>query len=770
MISDRSQLEYNHFELLKIQNELEKEQAKSLSNQEQLNQRQSQLLEVQRQIGRSHDNENGGKTNKRSFWKMQEVFNKVKDLIDKTLVSLSQEGLRATLVKIKNKLIKTLGGKNLVNPNREILNYSQIETPKEIKLEISDRPVVSLIIPVYNKFTYTFNCLNSLKNRLNKSINFEIIIVDDASNDETEESLKKIAGIRVVRNQGNQGFIRSCNNGAAIAKGKFLCFLNNDTQILPGWLENLLLVIEKDKSVGAVGSKLIYPDGRLQEAGGVIWQDGSGWNYGRLDSPDEPEYNYLREVDYCSGASLLVRADLFQQLGGFSETYVPAYYEDTDLCFALRKLGYKVLYQPLSKVIHYEGISSGTSVTSGVKKYQEINKGKFQLKWQNELKQHLTPVAEQVELASRRLKKKPTILVIDSYVPLYDRESGSCRLFNLLKILLNIGYSIVFLPDNGFPQEPYTAELQGMGIEVLYCTSKQPDLEKQILKRLNFIELAWVCRPELCAKYLELIRANSNIPVIYDTIDLHFLRLKRQQEFLPQTSQDNSWQTYQELETKLARDTDATVVVTDVEKKTLNNLDIDNVWVIPNIHNSVANCHKTFAERSDLLFIGGYNHVPNVDAVVWLCREIMPIIWQSQPDMKVTLLGSNPPQEVKTLESDRVRVTGYVKDVEPYFLNSRVFVAPLRFGAGMKGKIGHSMSYGLPTVTTSIGAEGMGLTHGYDVMIAEDPESLANCVMELYDNDRLWNRISDNALETVRLYSPENIEEQLTNLVENLVK
>lgn len=699
---------------------------------------------------------------------------KIKQLTKKFLFVSSEEGLIIALWRTQRKLIKkiikSLTGKEIFQPELEVVKNSYLENPQPIHINSSQFPIVTIIIPVYNKFLYTFNCLNSLSKKLEDFLNFEVIVVDDASTDETEKDLKMISGIRVLRSSENLGFIRSCNYGASQAKGQFLYFLNNDTQILSGCVESLLELIKNNELVGAVGSKLIYPDGRLQEAGGIIWENASGWNYGRFQNPDEPEYNYVREVDYCSAASLLIRTDLFNQLGGFSETFLPAYYEDTDLCFAIRKLGYKVLYQPKSKVIHYEGITSGTSLNSGVKQYQEINCTKFQQKWKEELAKHFPNDPNNVPKGARRLQGKSTILVIDSYVPLYDRESGCVRLLNILKILENLGYSIIFLPDNGFPEEPYTSTLQAMGVEVLYYTPGQPNLEEQLIKRLSLVDVVWLSRPELCEKYLDVIRHYSKVPVIYDTIDLHFLRLKRQQQYLPDAHQNTtwSWETYQKQEIKFAKATEATVVVTEVEKQTLNDLDIDKVWVIPNIHYIFEGQLTVCEQRSDLVFIGSYNHPPNIDAVIWLCQEIMPIIWQSRPDIKVILLGSNMKDEVKALEQARVIVTGYVQDVEPYFLKSRVFVAPLRFGAGMKGKIGHSLSYGLPTVTTKIGAEGMGLTDGYDVMIGDEPELFAQKVLELYDNAELWHYISQNSLRTIQKYSPESIQQQLRQLLASL--
>ncbi len=631
-------------------------------------------------------------------------------------------------------------------------------------------PTISVVIPVFNKWPVTARCLEALL-LCDRDIDIQVVVVDDASTDETPVRLAQLAGIEVVRNGRNLGFVHSSNRGASLAYGTFILFLNNDTEVFDGALAALVARMAADDRIGIVGSKLLYPDGRLQEAGNIIWADATGWNYGRLDRPGKAEYNFARDVDYVSGASLLVRTRLFRQLGGFDERYSPGYYEDADLCFGARALGQRVVYEPASVVLHHEGITSGTDLAVGMKRFQGINRQKFASRWADELsRSHLESNSNNVARAARlRIAAKRTILVIDSYVPLYDCDAGSSRIKRLMDGFTAAGYRVIFYPDNLLATAGYTQALQQGGIEVVYSTDNdERTWQDYFAGALAQADAVWVSRPDLCRKYLPLVRARSQTPILYDTIDLHHLRLRRQAEH-DQTIDEYTWRAVERLELACASAADGTIVVSDYEFAMLAAAGIPNVSIVPTIHDPEPKRTHGFAGTSGILFIGGYAHPPNIDAVRWLVREIMPLVWRALPTTIVTLLGSGPPAAVRELAGERVLVPGYIRDVGPYFETARMFVAPLRYGAGVKGKIGHALGYGVPIVTTSVGAEGFNLLDRRHALVADDAAAFASAMLELFHDAGLWTRLAEAAAEALAPFTSLRVTADAIAAVENVV-
>ncbi len=243
---------------------------------------------------------------------------------------------------------------------------------------------MSIVIPAHVGAQVTEACLRAIASRT-AAPPYEVIVVDDAGDAANRRLWKIVEGARVVVNEQNLGYLRSVNLGASEARGRYIVPLNNDTEVQDGWLQALVERAQSSPDVGVVAPKLLYPDGTLQEAGAIVFQDGSGWNFGRGLDADAGEFNYVRDIDYASGACLLVRADLWSELGGYSERYEPMYYEDADLCFAARERGLRVVYEPAARVVHVEGASAGTDPHSGGKRHQELNRPKFVERWREQL-------------------------------------------------------------------------------------------------------------------------------------------------------------------------------------------------------------------------------------------------------------------------------------------------------------------------------------------------------------------------------------------------
>ncbi|MBA2340485.1 MAG: glycosyltransferase, partial [Pyrinomonadaceae bacterium] len=518
-------------------------------------------------------------------------------------------------------------------------------------------------------------------------------------------------------------------------------------------------------SIGAVGSMLIYPDGRLQEAGGGVWIDGTAFNYGHRQDPEDRKFNYRREVDYCSASSLLVRKDLFERLGGFDARYAPAYYEDTDLCFGIRSLGFKVMYQPMSRVIHYEGITAGTDINAGFKRYQEINRHQFVEKWKETLRhEHLENDPDNVEIVANR-RRGPRILVFDKEMLMPDRDSGSLRMQLILKSLTR-RWRPVFIPLYASNAPKYEKLLGKDGIEVVELADY-----KRLIKEGDVYAVI-LSRAAVADALLPTIRKlDHSIKIIFDTVDVHFLRLEREYELTGNEEYAEEAMLLKKQETHMARLSDQVWCVTEDDKKVLEReAPGANFEIIPNIH-ALHGRGKSFAEREGLLFIGNFNHRPNNDAVHFFMKEILPRLKERIPGVKFHLVGSNMSDEVTKYNSEDVVVMGYVPDVAPLFHSCRVFVSPLRYGGGMKGKIGQAISYGLPVVTTAIGAEGMGLRHNHEALIADETENFIEAVCQAYTDAQLWQRLADNGYRHIQdSYTPRVVEEKIRVAIEQLGK
>lgn len=674
--------------------------------------------------------------------------------------------------------------------NKRRTRYSLDFQKPQVRASVADKsdvdsPRVSIVILCYNKVELTQACLESLS-ATDPQIPFEVIVIDNASQDETPEFLAMLEGdVRVERMEENLGFVRGCNHGASLARGEFVLFLNNDTVLQPGWLEPLVAVMDEDPRCGAVSPMLIYPDGRVNDAGGLVFADGECWRYGMGDGAvDNPKLNSRRAVDYAMGACLLVRKSLWDLIGGFDERYAPAYYEDVDLSFAIRAQGYRVFYEPASRVVHVEGGTGGTDVTSGAKQYQVINRGKFAEKWADELSHRprmdptivenwahrgqggFGPGEDSVSSWNQAIvaqQDSHNVLIIDPLVPMFDRNSGHMRLWHAITQLRAMGNSVTYWAYMPYELNTYQPHLAKIGVPVYgpdprYMSGDELIPQAQPIFTPEFENWAqWQRFDTIIVNFwymaealMPLLRsAWPDATIVIDSVDVHFLREQREAELRNDPALVAKANETKRKELAAYKSADRLIACTPADADLLRTeLPDQDVVVLTNAHDLLP-MGPGFDVRRDLLFVGNFIHHANPDALLWWRDEVAPLLREALPDVVLHVIGNDPANVVPQLCGPNMVAHGWVQDLVPHLQQARISVAPLRFGAGMKGKVGEALSAGLPVVGSPIAVEGMDLVDGKDVLVAKTPEQFVEQIVTLYNNKTLWETLRENGRQLV---------------------
>lgn len=609
---------------------------------------------------------------------------------------------------------------------------------ESLNFPVYEKPTVSIVIPVHNNANFTYHCLCALMVAHNET-SFEVIVVDDGSTDSTIDLANIISGVKFIRHDTPQRFIRACNSGAIEARGEYIVLLNNDTEPTVGWLDALVQALQTMPNAGLVGSKLLYPDGRLQDAGGIVWSSGNPWNYGNGHSPWHPKFSYTRKADYLSGAALMTTKSVWETVGGLSSYLEPMYFEDTDLSFKVREAGFSTYFVPSSVVYHYEGMTSGTDTTSGFKRFQEVNRPKFKKRWAGAFSKNGRE-GESVDLEKDR-NTVGRVLFVDSGVPREDRDAGSYAARREIELVQSLGYKVTFVPQNLAHLGVYTDGLAETGVEVIYAPFYRT-IREFFEERGSEFDVVYMTRYHVAQAVLPLVRQFSpKAKTILNNADLHFLRELRAAMNSRDPNRFVAMRHVRDQELSVMKEVDLVLSYNEVEHAVIaSHTDgearvMECPWVV-----KIPQDLPVLKGRSGLSFLGNFTHRPNREGITWFCKEVMPAL--SGDAANLFIYGSELDQEIEDLANDKVHPIGYIADQAEAFNVHRVFIAPLLSGAGIKGKVVSALAHGIPTVLTPLAAEGIGVRNGEEVIIAVDENEWIEAINLLSSNDQFWSRMS----------------------------
>lgn len=628
---------------------------------------------------------------------------------------------------------------------------SFLASGSRLRWPVVESPLLTVILVLFNRAELTLRCLRSLAE--DSSIPLEIIAVDNASTDETVALLDRLDGVKVIRNRENRGFLLAVNQAARRAQGRYLLFLNNDAELLPGALASVLRVMESAPDIGAVGGKLILTDGRLQEAGSIVWSDGSCLGYGRGDSPFAPMYMFRRDVDYCSAAFLLTGRELFLESGLFDEDFQPAYYEDADYCLRLWESGKRVVYDPGAAVVHVE-FASSRSASEAVEMQLE-RREIFVRKHAERLRRHHPPHPKNLIPARTAGGSGLRILFVDDRVPHAFLGAGFPRSREMLLALVEAGHSVTFFPLS-FPEEDWETVYQDIPPTVEVMVGWGVDrLEEFLREREGYYQRILVSRPHNMRRLQRVLKGGARPPagtgLIYDAEAIFALREAGERRLRGEAVAESDLQERVREEAGLARQADAVIAVSEAERKRFLECGLPRVFTLG--HSVLpAPTLRPFSDRAGILFVGAVyeDSDPNADAVSWFALEVLPLLRQALgPEVLFRVAGVSLSRRLAALRAPGLELLGWTSDLKDLYDRARLFVAPTRFGAGIPLKIYHAAAHGLPVVCTSLTASHLGWRDGAELLVADGAPRFAEKCAALYRDEALWRRLREGALTRI---------------------
>lgn len=618
-----------------------------------------------------------------------------------------------------------------------------LTTPRQIvftKLESSKTPDLSVVVVLFNQAGLSRRTLQALADQ--RGVQFQTIVIDNASSDNTAELLNTLSGATIVRNIENVGFIRAARQGAALAKGRYLVFLNSDAILQEGALAASLHAMQTDPNTGALGGRVVFTDGGLQEAGNTIFNDGSAAGIGRGEDPFYHAARSSRTTDYVSGVYLVTPASVWRMLGGFDEIFIPAYYEDTDYCLRVWQAGLRVVYEPTVLLEHLEGGSAtGNSAVMLIERNREL----FCKRHHAWLQDQPAPQAQTLDgdrwQSPEDRPRRPRILFIDNEVPHMFKGGGLPRARLMLQALQ--GWPVTLYPLRE-PHDDWRAVYTSLPQSVEVAMGHGLDgLEAFLERRLGMYDVLVVSRPPNLQALQPLRKRRpdlfADMRLVYDAEAVFALReigraLVKDRPLSPAAEHDRI-----SAEMALAADASDVLVVSTGDAQYFE--DAGYRTHILSHSMDVRRSAPGHVDRHGLLFVGALHpDTPNEDGLLWFIQEVMPILRQLSNPPMLSVVGVCQSGKMVAMAGPDIRILGSQETLESHYDMARVFVAPVRFAGGVPAKVIESVCNGLPTVASALLVQQLDWRDGLDILGAQDAPSFAAAISILLKDDAAWQR------------------------------
>ncbi|HWD23895.1 MAG TPA: glycosyltransferase, partial [Acidimicrobiales bacterium] len=632
------------------------------------------------------------------------------------------------------------------------------------------------IVIGWRKAPHLMNCLRAVAASVRR-IRYEVILVlNEADRELVIEIERQVSGVRLLKTRVNLGFGGCVNFAAGHAEGAFILLLNDDTEVDAEWLETIVDTAHRRPNAGAVGSTMLFPDGTIQEAGSVVWADGSTLTVGRGRPGDAKIWDYERRVDYCSGGSLLIRKASFDRLGGLDEAYFPAYYEEADFCLRLADVGEEVWYSPRSRVRHLESASTNETFRSFL---FARNRAVFVSHFPAQLaeREPADPLNDRAIARAvwRACGGRRKILLIDDQVAEPWIGSGYPRMAETVAELVDAGYDLSIFTSLIDGHERNDA-MCALGVAVL-DGFVEDDLEGHLADPVVPYSAVVISRPHNYERFAPIIRrCQPDLPIVYDAEALFSRRLERQAEM---AGDEGARAMFIERaaamrvnEAAIAADADRLVAISEVEAAILRETARGPVDLHGPLLSGIHPTSSGFWTRTNIGFVAGWaagTDSPNFDALLWFARWVMPVIRARVPTAKLIVTGTGPPAQALRLSGPSVEFVGSVENLAAFDDQVRVVVVPMRYGAGVKIKTIEALQYGVPVVATEVGAEGVPLDDRDALLVTDDSYRFGLRVATLLDDPDAWSRQRSRVLEQGDRWEDERPESIWRLLIDDVI-